>query len=417
VVDVADPSLIRSLPTEIRQFIARFVARQRLVLLMRAIVLTGCFILGWSFLVALIDRLAPLPGRLRLVLGCAEIAAAIMILWRPAAGMIWRDIVWTTAAAAVEQRDPRLDQRLQTITSQLAAPTALQGSPQLLYGLMEQVAEHLRGRDGATLVSADSLRKPLTALIGLGLLIVLCSQPRWLNLPTLLLRQLKPLASIAPVTSTHLTVEPGNASVIEGEPLRIAARVEGSSDHKVTMRIFSSGNASSDQPMALLGENRYTFTLSSISRDCLYAIIAGDAQSPVYSIRLLHRPVVLRYHILIPHAPEKVTTDGRIVAPVGTSVTLRLEASEPLRDASLLVQGQRIPSSPTSEKNTREVRFTPRESGTYSIHLLSQRGVYGSSEDLQIRALSDGETSQPFNASEYQDALRAYFQLLRSKQK
>src|SRR5207253_11067565 len=131
---------------------------------------------------------------------------------------------WINAAAQVERRDRRWGQRLITVTSQWLEPPQQRGSVQILSKLTDDVVSEVSGNDPARLVQTRGAVRPWMLTAGLLALILGLTLVPWLSLSTLLLRQIAPLAAIGPVTTTVLSIEPGDADIIQGDSLRISAR-------------------------------------------------------------------------------------------------------------------------------------------------------------------------------------------------
>ncbi len=452
-----DPSaaLGRAMPLEVGQYVGDFVARRKLVAFAAALGWTVVTLLGWLLLWALIDRLAPLPPRLRIGLLAGDALIVVGLLLRPFVGLVRgrRATDWAGAAAGIESREPAFGQRLVTVMTQLLSPPRLRGSAQMLDHLVGEVAAMARGRRGGSLVSVAPTRRAWLAAAGAFCVVVLLSFWPWLDLPALLLRQVQPTARIAAVTTTRLTVEPGNVSVIEGQSVRInvrADRLPAGDAEAVSIELSRDGDTWTPQSMtptgaganaSASGDGRYGFTLGPLDRDCRYRVTGGDARSGIYTVRVLRRPAVLHYRMRLEYPPDLVrngaaasaspttltNTDGRISAPVGTEVTLGIEASQPLRAAAAVFlnptgagggggAAKRIRATPTSTPEVREVRFTVRESGTYRVELTSQQGVRGVSADMTIHAIRDYAPQAGPDAVDlpgYEDALEAYARALR----
>src|SRR5439155_1227940 len=143
----------------------------------------------------------------------------------------------------------------------------------------------------------------------------------------------------------------------------------------VTLRLSSDGQTWQNESMTPTADGRFAFSLTSIGHDYRYAILAGDARSPIYTIKLLRRPAALRYRIHYSYPADLdssevgpadvVNTDGRIDAPAGTTAAVSIEASEPLRAAALVIGSKRVRTVATAQRNVREGKFTVSESGDY----------------------------------------------------
>ena len=73
--------------------------------------------------------------------------------------------------------------------------------------------------------------------------------------------------------------------------------------------------------MTRQSDGRFTFETSEVEHDARYQVVAGDARSDIYSIRVLQRPAVLQFavqYVYPPYLEEKprrvVNTNGLIEA-------------------------------------------------------------------------------------------------------
>src|SRR5207249_6438948 len=123
-------------------------------------------------------------------------------------------------------------QRLITIVSQQLMPPAQRGSSALLAQLNEETIAKLPQVPVSQFGSLRDVSSAWLAATAAALSVALASLMPWLDLPTLLWRQLRPLTGISAVTTTHLAIEPGNISLIEGQPVTIIARAHGLSDQE-----------------------------------------------------------------------------------------------------------------------------------------------------------------------------------------
>jgi hypothetical protein len=81
---------------------------------------------------------------------------------------------------------------------------------------------------------------------------------------------------------------------------------------------------------------------------------------------------------------------GRIEAVRGTRVTLTLQATEPLTDATLSVDGRTVHTNPTIDPYVRNASFIVNSSGRWTVAMTSQRGVGGGGlDDMEIVCVDD----------------------------
>jgi hypothetical protein len=391
------------LPAPIARYIDRFVARRRMQRVLRAAARAVLFTIMWALAWCAVDRLFTLDSAERMTGLGVNIAIVTIILARPLVRLLRRADV-NVAAAEIERREPRLSQRLRTITSRLGDEHDYGSSRELLDALARQVADEVRDKNPAALLSWRPVVRPAMAcLLWLGVAFGL-SFSTWLDLPTLARRYFAPLRATPPVTTTRITVTPGDADITQGEPLRVqATTVRLAADRAPTLHVRARGDASNKQtwhvePMTALRDGKFDGQIARVDRDLEYFITGGDARTRTFSVTMLPRPAVERFRIRYtypPHtglAPREVTNEtGVIEAPAGTEATLALEATEPLRYAVMTVGAESIRITPASTTQPRaaQTTFTITDDRQYTLRMVSDRGVSGVFRGGTIRAIAD----------------------------
>ena len=390
-------SPIDVLPPEVRGYVRRFVNRRRRLALLKALGLAVAFALSWMLLWCMADRLIAFPGRLRLALLVIGAAAVTVLLARPLRGALRRRIDWIEAAGQIESRNTVFAQRLQTLTSQLLSRPEHRGSEEILDHLAQQVSEQAAAEMPRRLIPWRLVLRPwITAGLLTGLTAGLMQVP-WLDLPTLMRRFARPLAAIAPVTTTRLIVQPGNIDIPQGQPLDLLVATERLGNSAVQLHLAGEGESWSHLAMAERGDDRFAYTLSSVDHDLRYYITGGDAASEMYFVRVLRKPGVAEFRIryVYPsytnHPPLVVSnTDGLIEAPVGTEATVSVTSTEPLSDAALIAGKDRLPMARTIDERVRQAKVVVSKDQTYQLELLSDRNVRGTGPaSMTIHALPD----------------------------
>jgi len=438
---MSDPTII---PTPIKRYLGNYIARRRRIALLRSVGVACVFAILWTLLWSFVDRLSPLPVLMRLILLILNALICIAILIPSLRAILHRRFDWITAAAQVERRDSRFAGRLETAVSQLFLPPSIRGSPAMVAALVGEVDRISAQPCLRPLVPLAPTLRPWWGVITLILFGVILCASAWLDLPTLIRRQIRPLVLIAPITTTRITIDPGSMNVAQGESVTIVARAVRLGDSPVNIRLTSDGRNFSTQQMTQAGDGRFTFALNDIDRDWQYQITGGDAHSAIYSLNVLRRPGVAQFRVQYVYpAPlnrsprTSISTDGLLEAPAGTQATLDLICTEPVASAVIIVNGPRIVARATAESNVYRATIPIVQSTSYQVELRSDRGVPGiAPPDTVIRVLTDqpsspttiaslvpaphpqiAPTSQPDAPAVeatpgYDEPLRLYFQLL-----
>jgi hypothetical protein len=361
----------------VRRYLAAYVRRRRRAAAARALAWAVAAAVTWVLLACLIDRLRPLPSISRAValviavLGPAQLSV-------PALGRLFRrrfDPV--AAAAAIEREHPAFAHRLVT--------AATPGPPSPLRAALDRDVDDLTATIGPVRVP---IRPVVTAwaaaVVALALAAALCRWA-WLDLPQLARRLVTPTAAVAPVTTVRLTVRPGNADVVEGRSIAVHAVATqlGASD-AVTLHVSDDGGQLwTDRPMPPSADG-FAATLGDVDADTRYFVTAGDAASPRYLVRVHRVPgvVTMRVRLDYPaalHRPPRSfdTADGEVDAPPGTTVTLALTATAPLRRAVLVVGADRFETTATADPCVRRGTFVVRHSARLAVELTAADGTPG----------------------------------------
>jgi hypothetical protein len=388
---------ITSLPPAVHNYVNGFVTRQRRIDALRALGVALSFSAVWILWWALLDRFFQFPQNVRAALLGLNLIAIVIICWRPMRALLRREMSWPVVSMQIERRNPRFGERLLTITSELLSPSWHRGSPEMLDHLLQEVAVEASSDRPEKLLPLSLALRPWIVVLSLALVAAALSFIPWMDMPTLLLREMLPLANIRPATTTHLDVKPGNAEVIEGQPLRISVAPQRLGDSGITLRTSTDRRTWTSVAMPYASEGLYAFTIPSIDRDLNYEVAGGDARSETYFVTVLRRPVVTKYELEYAYpaylnmTKQTVTnTSGAVDAPMGTEATLRITASEPLQSAVMVLGDERIVTEPGADPAVRQARFIVRSTAKYDLELVSSHNIPSAGPTgLPIRAIMD----------------------------
>ena len=254
------------------------------------------------------------------------------------------------------------------------------------------------------------------------------------------LRLLLPWLQVMPLSRMQVAVMPGDAVVLYGKPITINVRaqmvraireigdgVDSSAPKflKAVIHYRSSGGDWDDVAIQLKqihkrhlseAEIKYrwgrlsrvssadmiayagAFKIPSLRQSIQYYVSVGDAKSPIFTLRVVHPPAIQRIALQYQYPPAMKRSlqvvpesDGNIIAPRGTWVTVRVTATKPLQSAWVsfhqpsaqhgLTGGVRS-SLPYPMRlrgdivgiNTFTVRFRVIADGCYRIHIRDRDG-------------------------------------------
>jgi hypothetical protein len=183
-----------------------------------------------------------------------------------------------------------------------------------------------------------------------------------------------PSASTAVWSRTVLTVAPGHCEIIQDASLEIRARTTPLAHQTKAMIRWNDGF----QETALMtrdSTNGFALRLPSVPRGFQYSIQAGDAESMVFSVRVLTPPAIARMRVhLEPPAyaleTNRVIEGGNADFLAGSRVRLVLEsAGESIAQADWLPEAS-APRSFAIENHRLSVESHPTNATTYRVRLI-----------------------------------------------
>ncbi len=369
-------------------------------LLRTFVVVGGGLIVGFAA-----DNLFHLPGSVRLAYGAALAVALALVLARFVVYPLLRPITDEMVAAHVERACPDLDNRV--INAVLLAGEEFRDplTRRMALSQMRHTAERVKGEELAGSVGARSLWRPGRWAVGVVGVILLYGVLFSGHFGNAFLRFLHPGRYIPPITDTRLEVRPGDAVLLQGEPLLVEARVGGLLPETARIDVESEAGEDSSDVMAFEG-SAFTYEFANVQRGFTYRIRAGDAATRRYQVTVRDRPAIEQLQLTysypaytgLPERTESGVT-GDIRAPVATSVRLVVTPDRPVRQGHVEVkylalgegsppEAQTHPLVPEGDAALRaEMRIV--RSGRYTINISDETGVPNIPQVRQIEAVPD----------------------------
>lgn len=198
-----------------------------------------------------------------------------------------------------------------------------------------------------------------------------------------------------------LQIDPGDMDVLVHSDVDVVAslggRVPTQADLQCTM---ADGRAMAIRMAALSSAvpDRLAARIERIEQDMTYRVFAGDDRSQAFTIRVHERPVIKRImQTVIPPAYvgggaiERM--GGTIQALAGSQVQLRVSASEPLKEAKLMLNDNAARAMDliggTAADTTGLIGMKVRQRGRYRLELTSKLGFAVEPASFDIRILRD----------------------------
>ncbi len=322
----------------LRQLVSDNTRRWKLVILLEALGLALAAPLAYLWLVFLLDNQVHLP-----FVGCvlANIGLLAGIGW---AGYHlvrrWQSIRLTEdeVALAIERSTPGGVQNRVINALQLSREK---------HSLSEAVVEENCERLEQIRLEQAAQMRPAMIRMGVAGLLVLVGIGFWLASPERFTnaasRIFLPLANIAPLYRTVLTIEPGDIEA--GGDATITIRIEGERPKTLVVHKNVDGKRSSDTITVPAGDDLVTHTFRDVYQSFDYSVRGNDFTSPTYRVTTPSNAAVSRFHVTYEFPaytglPAKVAEarTGDLEALEGTLAKLVFTFDHPVDSASILLE-------------------------------------------------------------------------------
>jgi hypothetical protein len=304
------------------------------VLLVELVVGAALVMADWAWVL-------PTGARAVGLLGMAAVALGLIVRLR-------RPLDRAGSAARVEAHFPDLGQRLRTIVEYAQpAPNTAPASPGLLKALKRDTDRRVSQLDFRVLIPWAAFERRAVILFfatTVGLITLLISP----ELRTAALRML-----LLPVQYTTLKVEPGDLTLTAGHELKLDATLSGRPVAAASWSYRTKVDAghwitASLAPATTLGQRRQPLigTLSATLKDCQtdldYRVVAGELESPIYHVKVVHPLLLKNLEATItppPYTrrPTAVVKEGNFRAIEGSQVRFAITLDHTATIAQLLL--------------------------------------------------------------------------------
>ena len=323
-------------------------------------------------------------------------AAAALLAVAALAWTVWRLRVAPgdrQVARYIEERCPALQDRLTS-----AADVARGGRPSPFRELVVgDAARHARGVDARQVVPRSEIRgrslQVAAAIAGLLLVLAAGSDP---------LGRLGRTAWLYAFPHTAaLHVEPGDARIPVGQPLRLNATLDAASGAPArTPPVVVMTDGDGEERIAEMETapgGAYHLDIPAVEDSFSYRVRAASLQSGPYAVTALHAPRVERVDVAYRYPPSiglppRIEIDGGDVqAPPGTRVTVTVRMSKPVEQAVLArAAGGRTALAPAGDPAVLAGTFEVGDDDTYRIQARDADGLPNPAGiDYFIRSVAD----------------------------
>ncbi|MYI75242.1 MAG: hypothetical protein F4057_07960 [Acidobacteria bacterium] len=323
-------------------------------------------------------------------------AAALLLAVAALARTVWRLRVAPDdrrVARYIEERCPALQDRLTS-----AADVARGGRPSPFRDLVVgDAARHARDVDARLVVPRSEIRRR-SAQVGAavaGLLLVLAAGSD----PLGRLGRTAWLYAFPHTAALH--VEPGDARVPVGDPLRLHATLDagsGAPARTPPVVVMTDGEGGEQiAGMEAVPGGAYHLEIPAVEDSFSYRVRAAALESGPYAVTALHAPRVERIDVAYRYPPSiglppRIEIDGGDVqAPPGTRVTVTVRMSKPVEQAVLArAEGGRTALAPAGDPAVLAGTFEVGDDDTYRIRARDADGLRNpAGVDYFIRSIAD----------------------------
>jgi hypothetical protein len=348
------------------------------------------------------DNLLHLPSAVRLVWGLALLCGLLFMAARLVVYPLVRRMTDAMVAAHLERTSPGLDNRV--INAVLLADERFRDplTRRMAGAQIRETALSMGGPElkpaGAAALGRPARRAAVVAVVLLAYALAFSD-----HFTNAALRFLYPTRYIPPLTNTRLHVSPGDAELLQGDPLAVEARVAGLLPETAVISVETSAGERASASMSFEG-NAFTYRFANVQSALSYRIGAGDALTRPYRVRVRERPAIQRLRLRYAYPaytalPEREEADapGDVSGPVGTVVRVTALTDRPVQrgwievrpeDGGEAAQPARSPLVPEGPQGLGG-EFRIAWSGTYKVYVEDAAGVGNAPRVHRLEAIPD----------------------------
>ena len=338
---------IKQLPPALAATLRQATRRIRRILFLRGLLAVAATALIALLIIMAVDAAVVIYNPvIRWGLSLAGLAAVLWVAGRVLVRPLTQRFSPSRIAALIEQRHPELEERLSTVVELMAMPeTYGRGSEQLVSLITEAAEADARQVTPKQEFTGRTVKPKLIAAAVATMILgaLFAAFPHHAAL--LALRALAPFAEIDNVFAKNLTVAPGSAIVLLGEPLEVELAVMNTfSGQPYLRRQFTKGRLWGRELSERMRQvpsdgdtvRQYRQLFPSVEQSFRYRVGCGHALTRRYTVTAVPRPAaeIGSVHYAYPAytgKPSVTETNipGGIAAPVGTRVTFVADLNRP----------------------------------------------------------------------------------------
>lgn len=283
---------------------------------------------------AITDLVVPLPVVLRTAGFLLVVVPTLMALFAGVVRPALRRLSENWIARRIEKEIPQIQSRLVT-SIDLAHNSARQHSPAFFNRLISETADRVGGFQPSSVIDRRNLRRSgvfAAAAVVAFLLAYACFSDR---LPTALARILSPFADIPPATGVVFEADPGDAKVLKGNDLIVAAVVKKGEPAEMQLEFRGPDGKWLSYPMTGTESGRFEFTIAQLANSIEYRLVGGGTWTRKHRVEVIERPAIADMHTVVrfpeymklPEPKVGPSQTGDAAGPAGSDVEVIVEAA------------------------------------------------------------------------------------------
>ena len=334
---------VRQMVEQLRGVVKRGRRHWAAVIVVQAVASAMVTLLAYLLLVLWLDNVVHLPVWGRLLANMIFYLAVIGIGYR-----LWRRrrrarLTLDQVALAIERRSEETLQNRLVNALQLARRDDTP-QPQMIDAVVEENYRQLQ----QVQMNRSAAIWPVPAAIGALAVVLAAAGAYWVSdrhqMANAAFRIFSPLADIAPLYHTTLTVEPGDVTVASGDDVPITISIQGRIPEQLSLLIDQGGDSKRKTVVPDKSLRQAAYTFKSVQRSIAYRVRGGDFTTAAYRIHV-PTPLELSHLAAVYELPPYTqlpdrhidSATGDLEALAGTAASCTFVLNQPADEAWLIL--------------------------------------------------------------------------------
>lgn len=396
-------SIFKNIPPEIARILNESVRRIRNIILFRGIftviTVAAIFMLVSWGMFAVIDDIA---GWVRWIFWGISVGAIATAVWVSLVRPLLRRYAPWEIAAFIERNHPELEERLSSVVGLASVAGDGDVSARLVEELTHDAVRDARKVSPRHEISMRSMMPWLIAVLVAGSLIagIALVFPRFAA--NALVFAALPNSEVDNVYASTLSVQPGDAIVLEGTSFAVKMVAEGHSLNKAFIRTRVGGGSESVERMEkeageANGRASFTYAYPRVDQDFSYRVKCGGGLTRAFNVKVVPEPAFSERTIEIRHpeytgrAPDRYTNTASVVGLPGSTVRVTFRPSSAELSGAAVLPGARTVDATRTADGLMSVEFplSKEVEGSWGIQVWDTNGFSNRLETASITLVAD----------------------------